>query len=65
MLNCAFYNLLLFFILGFSFKSFSQQIYIGPGAYFVMNGHSFLGVNNASLKNDGNIIPDIGTIKFT
>ena len=59
------YLAVLLFILGNSFNSFSQQIYISPGAYFVMRGQAFLAVNNASLKNDGNFIPDSGTVKFT
>lgn len=61
----AVYAALLFLLLGNPFKSLSQQIYIGQGAYLVMKGQPFLQVNNASLKNDGNLIPDLGTVKFT
>ncbi len=63
--SCTFYTILLLLTWGFSFKSFSQQIYIGPGAYLVMRGQPFLQVNNASFKNDGNFVPDLGTVKFT
>ena len=63
--ECSAYYHTLAFILLVSLNAFSQQIYIGPGAYLVMSGHSVLGVNNAAFKNDGNIIADSGTIKFT
>ncbi len=60
-----FYTTLVLILLCNSLDSLSQQIYIGPGAYFVMRGQPFLAVHNASLKNDGNYVPDLGTVKFT
>jgi methionine-rich copper-binding protein CopC len=59
----ASYFLIFLFLL--SFNCVSQQLYIGQGAYMVMNGHPVLAINNASFKNDGNIIEEKGTIKFT
>ena len=56
---------IVFILFANSLSGLSQQIYIGQGAYMVMRGQPFLAVHNAALKNDGNFIPDLGTVKFT